>query len=64
MELNKSSSLQPARVTRRQRQILENTFWYILLCLLAVLTVFPFVWPAPRRPRPLPRFEATASDSC
>jgi putative chitobiose transport system permease protein len=30
--------------TARLRHVLENTFWYIVLCLIAVLTVFPFVW--------------------
>ena len=28
----------------RLRHLLENIFWYIVLCLIAVLTVFPFVW--------------------
>lgn len=44
MELNQSSAVSPLWGSRRQRQIVEKFFWYILLCMLAVLTVFPFVW--------------------
>jgi putative chitobiose transport system permease protein len=32
------------RLTRRRRHYLENFIWYIIFCLLAVITVFPFVW--------------------
>ena len=32
------------RSNRRRRQHLENMIWYILFCLLAVVTVFPFLW--------------------
>jgi putative chitobiose transport system permease protein len=27
-----------------RRKILENIFWYAVLCLIAVITAFPFVW--------------------
>jgi putative chitobiose transport system permease protein len=30
--------------TMVRRKTIENVFWYIILCLVAVLTVFPFVW--------------------
>jgi len=26
------------------RRVIENTIWYIILCLVAVITIFPFVW--------------------
>lgn len=31
-------------VSRNFRKTAENVLWYIILCLVAVLTVFPFVW--------------------
>jgi len=37
------TEIQP-RLSRRSRRLLENTFWYILLILLGIITVFPFVW--------------------
>jgi putative chitobiose transport system permease protein len=44
MELTERRSIPARRGTRRQRRFVENSFWYVLLSLLAVLTVFPFVW--------------------
>jgi putative chitobiose transport system permease protein len=29
---------------RKRRHLIENTFWYAVLCLVAGVTVFPFVW--------------------
>lgn len=29
---------------RRRRKLAENIVWYVILCLVAVITVFPFVW--------------------
>ncbi len=34
----------PAFRLPRPRKVLETTFWYVVLCLVAVVTVFPFVW--------------------
>ena len=28
----------------QRKKIVENTFWYIVLLLVAVVTVFPFIW--------------------
>lgn len=44
MELEQTKSLPANRVTRLRRHFLENTFWYVLLSLVAVITIFPFVW--------------------
>jgi putative chitobiose transport system permease protein len=44
MEITPSNSLVTPHGSRRSRQHLESAFWYLVLCLLAVLTVFPFVW--------------------
>lgn len=44
MELTQSKSIVRTRLERRQRHLVENTFWYLVLCLVAVITVFPFVW--------------------
>jgi putative chitobiose transport system permease protein len=44
MELTQTKPLPAARTTRSRRHMLENIFWYVLLALLAVITVFPFVW--------------------
>jgi ABC-type glycerol-3-phosphate transport system permease component len=44
MELTQSRPVPVVTATRRRNHILENIFWYIILCLLAVVTVFPFVW--------------------
>jgi len=44
MELVQTKSLPADRVTRLRRHFLENTFWYVLLSLVAVITIFPFVW--------------------
>jgi putative chitobiose transport system permease protein len=33
-----------ARRRRRRRQLLGNAAWYLVLTLLAVITVFPFLW--------------------
>jgi putative chitobiose transport system permease protein len=32
------------RLTPELRKTTENIVWYIVLCLVAILTVFPFVW--------------------
>jgi putative chitobiose transport system permease protein len=32
------------RTAARRRKLAENTFWYIVLLLVAVITVFPFIW--------------------
>jgi putative chitobiose transport system permease protein len=44
MELTQAKPVTAVRATRRRRHIVENTFWYVVLCLIAVVTVFPFVW--------------------
>ena len=44
MELSQVKILPAAKTVRSRRHLLENTFWYILLSLVAVITVFPFVW--------------------
>jgi putative chitobiose transport system permease protein len=44
MELTHTRPTPLARPARRNRKALENIFWYFLFSLLAVLTVFPFVW--------------------
>jgi putative chitobiose transport system permease protein len=44
MELTQTKPLPSARSARLRRHLLENTFWYVLLSLVAVITVFPFVW--------------------
>jgi putative chitobiose transport system permease protein len=44
MELTQSRPIPVARSTRRQRQIAENIFWYFVLSLVAIITIFPFVW--------------------
>jgi putative chitobiose transport system permease protein len=33
-----------AKRRRRRRQLLSNAAWYVVLTLLAVITVFPFLW--------------------
>lgn len=40
----KSTRSPQFRSFSRLHHLLENIFWYIVLCLIAVLTVFPFVW--------------------
>ena len=35
---------QSSRLTPILRKTIENLLWYIVLCLVAILTVFPFVW--------------------
>lgn len=44
MELTQSKPMARTYLARRQRHLVENTFWYLILCLIAVITVFPFVW--------------------
>jgi len=44
MELTKTNLSSPPGSARHRRHFLENTFWYVLLSLVAVITVFPFVW--------------------
>jgi putative chitobiose transport system permease protein len=40
----KPTSISVITMSRKTRQTLENIFWYIVLLLIAVFTVFPFVW--------------------
>jgi putative chitobiose transport system permease protein len=44
MELTQPARIPVARISRKNRQVLENIFWYIVLGLIAVVTVFPFIW--------------------
>jgi putative chitobiose transport system permease protein len=44
MELAQTKPLYTVRTGRRRRNIVENIFWYLILSLLAVITVFPFLW--------------------
>jgi putative chitobiose transport system permease protein len=44
MELTQAKPLPVKTTFRLRRHLLENIFWYIVLTLVAVITVFPFVW--------------------
>ncbi len=44
MELAQAKAIPVVKTHRRTRRALENVFWYVVLCLIAVITVFPFVW--------------------
>jgi putative chitobiose transport system permease protein len=44
MELTQSRPLPAKNMFRLRRHLLENLFWYSVLSLVAVITVFPFVW--------------------
>ena len=44
MALTQAELKPPTKPARLRRHYLENTLWYILLSLVAVITVFPFVW--------------------
>jgi putative chitobiose transport system permease protein len=44
MELTRPAKASGVGLSRKTRQTLENIFWYIVLTLIAVITVFPFVW--------------------
>lgn len=44
MEVVQTKSPHAGRSTRLRRHLIENTFWYVLLSLVAIITVFPFVW--------------------
>jgi putative chitobiose transport system permease protein len=44
MELTQPNPAIAIKSARVRRQTLETIFWYFLLCLFAVITVFPFVW--------------------
>jgi putative chitobiose transport system permease protein len=44
MALTQSQPISSTRAARARRSLLENTAWYVLLSLVAVITVFPFVW--------------------
>jgi putative chitobiose transport system permease protein len=44
MELAQSKPAIAYKSTKVRRQTLETAFWYIVLCLFAVITIFPFVW--------------------
>lgn len=41
MELTQTATI---RVGAPRRKMAENIFWYVVLCLMAVVTAFPFVW--------------------
>ena len=42
MELTQTATISAGAA--RRRKVLEKIFWYTVLCLVAVVTVFPFVW--------------------
>jgi putative chitobiose transport system permease protein len=44
MELTRTKPLARVKATRKQRHLVETIFWYVVLCLIAAITVFPFVW--------------------
>lgn len=44
MELTHAEPVAAPRLTRRRRHFLENSFWYITLGLVSIITVFPFIW--------------------
>jgi putative chitobiose transport system permease protein len=44
MELTQARPLTAKKTFGLRRHLLENIFWYIVLTLVAVITVFPFVW--------------------
>jgi putative chitobiose transport system permease protein len=44
MELTQARPLPAKNTFGLRRHLLENIFWYIVLTLVAVITVFPFVW--------------------
>ncbi len=44
MELTQSKPVAAIKSNTVRRQTLETIFWYIVLCLVAVITIFPFVW--------------------
>jgi putative chitobiose transport system permease protein len=44
MELTQATPLTDRKSFRLRRHLVENIIWYIVLTLVAVITVFPFVW--------------------
>jgi putative chitobiose transport system permease protein len=44
MELTQAKPLPVKKTFRLRRHLLENIVWYFVLTLVAVITVFPFVW--------------------
>ncbi len=44
MELAQTATIPVMKVRRARRRLLENIFWYFVLCLIAMITVFPFIW--------------------
>ena len=44
MELTKSKPSSAIKQARVRGRTLETIFWYTVLCLIAVITVFPFIW--------------------
>jgi putative chitobiose transport system permease protein len=44
MEMAQVKPVAAPKITRRQKRLIENTGWYIILVFVAILTVFPFVW--------------------
>lgn len=42
--MNQAETLAHRHRTRRLRQATENIIWYFILLLVAVITVFPFIW--------------------
>lgn len=46
MDLTRAQTISTTSTVRLRQRWLENAFWYVLLSLVAVITVFPFVWVA------------------
>jgi putative chitobiose transport system permease protein len=44
VELTKSKPSSATKQVRVRSRTLETIFWYTVLCLIAVITVFPFIW--------------------
>jgi len=44
VELTKSKPSSAIKQARVRGRTLETIFWYTVLCLIAVITVFPFIW--------------------
>jgi len=44
MDLTRSQPVSAIKSRRGRRRSVESIFWYVVLCLVAVITVFPFIW--------------------
>ena len=42
MELTQTATIRTGAA--RRRKLVEDIFWYVVLCLVAVVTAFPFIW--------------------